>query len=77
MTKIAGSRSDLDPLVRGIDPRIRIRIHTKMSCIRNTGLQNLHLAFIVIRAESGIGAVAEGIYCRKSPESEHPRKSEE
>jgi hypothetical protein len=28
---------DLDPLVRGMDPRIRIRIHTKMSWVRNTG----------------------------------------
>jgi hypothetical protein len=30
---------DPDPLVRGMDPRIRIqiRIHTKMSWIRNTG----------------------------------------
>jgi hypothetical protein len=26
-----------DPLVRGMDPRIRIRIHPKMSWIRNTG----------------------------------------
>jgi hypothetical protein len=26
-----------DPLVRGMDPRIRIRLHTKMSWIRNTG----------------------------------------
>jgi hypothetical protein len=26
---------DPDPLVRGMDPRIHIRIHTKMSCIRN------------------------------------------
>jgi hypothetical protein len=25
-----------DPLVRGMDPRIRIRIHTKMAWIRNT-----------------------------------------
>jgi hypothetical protein len=25
-----------DPLVRGMDPRIRIRIHTKMSLIWNT-----------------------------------------
>ncbi len=24
-----------DPLVKGMDPRIRIRIHTKMSWIRN------------------------------------------
>jgi hypothetical protein len=29
---------DTDPaLVRGMDPRIRIRIHTKISWIRNTG----------------------------------------
>jgi hypothetical protein len=27
---------DPDPLVRGMDPRIRIRIHTKMSWIRYT-----------------------------------------
>ncbi len=26
-----------DPLVRGMDPRIQIRIHTKISWIRNTG----------------------------------------
>jgi hypothetical protein len=26
---------DPDPLVKGMDPRIRIRIHTKMSWIRN------------------------------------------
>jgi hypothetical protein len=30
---------DPDPLVRGIYPRIRIRIHTKMSWIRNTGAE--------------------------------------
>ncbi len=29
---------DPDPLVWGMDPRIRIRIHPKMSWIRNTGL---------------------------------------
>jgi hypothetical protein len=28
---------DPDPLVRGMDPWIRIRIHPKMSWIRNTG----------------------------------------
>jgi hypothetical protein len=35
---------DLDPLVRGMDPRIqsRIRIHTKMSWIRNTGIYILN-----------------------------------
>jgi hypothetical protein len=39
MMKIAGSGSaDPDPLVRGMDPRIRIRIHVKMSWIRNTGI---------------------------------------
>jgi hypothetical protein len=48
MTKIAGSGSririqdpdpnpDPDSLVRGMDPLIRIRIHPKMSWIRNTG----------------------------------------
>jgi hypothetical protein len=41
MMKIEGSGSkDPDPntdlLVRGMDPRIRIRIHTKMSWIRYT-----------------------------------------
>jgi hypothetical protein len=35
MTKIEGS----GPLVRGIDPRIRIRIHIKMSWMRNTALR--------------------------------------
>jgi hypothetical protein len=32
------NNQDPDPLVRGMDPRIRIRIHTKMSWIRNPGL---------------------------------------
>jgi hypothetical protein len=31
---------DPDPLVRGMEPRIRIRIHPKMSWIRNTGSNN-------------------------------------
>ncbi len=30
---------DPDPLVRGMDPRIRIRIHPKMSWIRNTAFK--------------------------------------
>ncbi len=30
---------DPDPLVRGMDPGIRIRIYPKMSWIRNTALQ--------------------------------------
>ena len=41
MTKITGCGSDPDPLVRGIDPRIRIRIHPKMSWIRNTALRQV------------------------------------
>jgi hypothetical protein len=32
---------DPDPLVRGMDPRIRIRIHSKMSWIPNTALGNI------------------------------------
>jgi hypothetical protein len=28
-----------DPFVRGMDPRIRIRIHSKLSWIRNTAMQ--------------------------------------
>jgi len=35
MTKIAGTGFGSDPNVRGTD--LRIRIHIKMSCIRNTG----------------------------------------
>jgi hypothetical protein len=31
--------SDPDPLVRGMDPRIRIRIHPKISWIRNKPLE--------------------------------------
>jgi hypothetical protein len=53
MTKIAGSGSririqdpDPDPLVRGMDPRIWIRIHPKMSWIRNTVN---HLSFKVLK----------------------------
>jgi hypothetical protein len=37
MTKITGCGSDPDPLVRGI----RIRIHPKMSWIRNTTLRQV------------------------------------
>jgi hypothetical protein len=32
----SASGSDPDPLVRDMDPRIQIRIHTKMAWIRNT-----------------------------------------
>jgi hypothetical protein len=31
---------DPEPLVRGMDPQIRIRIHPKMSLIRNTGCRS-------------------------------------
>jgi hypothetical protein len=34
-------KPDPDTLVRGMDPRIQIRIHTKMSWIRNTCLKSL------------------------------------
>jgi hypothetical protein len=44
MMKIEGSGPDPnpDPLVRGMDPRIqiRIRIHTTMLWIRNTGYRD-------------------------------------
>ena len=40
MTKIAGSGSESESILRGIDPRIRIRIRTKMSWIRYTGILN-------------------------------------
>jgi hypothetical protein len=38
MTRIEDPDPNLDPFVRGMDPRtqIRIRIHSKMSWIRNT-----------------------------------------
>jgi hypothetical protein len=41
--KVTGDlHPDLDPLVKGMDPRIRIR--TKISCIRNTGFHFTFLA---------------------------------
>ena len=49
MTKIAGYGSqDPDPLVRGMDPQIRIRIHTKMSWIRNTGFWHYYLVELLV-----------------------------
>jgi hypothetical protein len=39
-------RQDPDSLVRGIDPLIRIRIHTKMPWIRNTA-QHRPLLFLI------------------------------
>jgi hypothetical protein len=36
---------NLDPLVRGMDPRIQIRIHTKMSWIRNTEVHKVYMHF--------------------------------
>jgi hypothetical protein len=35
-SRIRIQNPDPNPLVRGMDPRIRIRIHPKMSWIRNT-----------------------------------------
>jgi hypothetical protein len=37
--KVNDEDPDPYPLVRGMDPRIRIRMHTKMSWIRNTDMQ--------------------------------------
>ncbi len=44
-----------DPLVRGMDPRIRIRIHTKMSWIRNTDVHTLKPRAIWIGIDFGAG----------------------
>ncbi len=41
-------KKDPDPLVRGMDPRIRIRIHTKMSWICNTGCYEGLLALRIL-----------------------------
>jgi hypothetical protein len=48
--------SHLDPLLRGTDPRIRIRIRTKMSRIWNTGLTILctSLTEIIILSEMDV-----------------------
>jgi hypothetical protein len=57
MMKIAGSGSG--SMVRGIDPRIRIRIHAKMSWIRNTGgnkpmiIIKKSLPRIILEADTG------------------------
>jgi hypothetical protein len=40
---------DLDPFSRGMDPRIGIRIHTKMSWIRNTAYKLTKKAFILLK----------------------------
>jgi hypothetical protein len=54
MTNIAefGSRIRIriHPLVRGLDPRIRIRIHTKMSWIRNTVKKYMCSVILSLRA---------------------------
>jgi hypothetical protein len=42
---------DPDPLVRGMDPRILIRIHTKMSWIRNTVRNNTYLFLAKVALE--------------------------
>jgi hypothetical protein len=61
MTKIVGSGSririqnqDPDPLVRGVDPRIRI--HPKMSWIRNTATKLLNLLYPVVTASDTLRA---------------------
>jgi hypothetical protein len=40
-------QQDPDPLVRGTDPRIWIQIRTKMSRIRNTGINCLLLPLLL------------------------------
>ncbi len=37
---------DPDPLVKGMDPRIRIRIHPKMSWIRNTAFKAIYSLYL-------------------------------
>jgi hypothetical protein len=53
MQKTLDPNLDPDPLVRGMDPRIRI--HTKMSWIRNTGRN-----FFVVFSGSRLTAVPDG-----------------
>jgi hypothetical protein len=62
MTKIAGSGSrnrvkDPDPLVRGMYPRIRI--HTKMSWIRNTGDNFQNTVLYEYMSECGFGSSSQ------------------
>jgi hypothetical protein len=38
-----------DSLVRSMDPRIRIRIHPKMSWIRNTGVNTNEFRIVLLR----------------------------
>jgi hypothetical protein len=54
---------DPDPLVRGTDPRIRIR--TKMSRILNTGL-NLTKIDQIKKIEMYMGYTSRSLYCLKS-----------
>ncbi len=39
-------KQDPDPLFKGMDPRIWIRIHTKISWIRNTAQHPAHLTAV-------------------------------
>ncbi len=38
-------KQDPDPFVRGIDPRMRIRIHSKMSWTQNTGVYHTYYIY--------------------------------
>ncbi len=55
MMKIASQDPELDPLVRGMDTRIRI--HTKMSWIRNTVPNKFreNLRFEILQALQNFG----------------------
>ncbi len=50
---------NMDPLFRGTDPRIRIRIRTKMSRIRNTVNNFIHSLFNLIYLLSNINLIYE------------------
>ncbi len=45
--KVWRKEQDPDPLVRGMDPRIRIRIHTIMSWVRNTAFNSWILGALI------------------------------
>jgi hypothetical protein len=49
LTKKQDPNPDPDQLVRGMDPRIRIRIHTKISWIRNTAVPCIAAAWKIIK----------------------------
>jgi hypothetical protein len=68
MTKIAGSGSASGSIIqriRGMDPRIQIRIHTKMSWIRNSARETISLFYLgcAQRAPTRSAGVRLGARC--------------